>query len=534
MKHCIGTWTKENEDTSEVAELIIDGNRIEFYRRDYGEVFPCAFVGGDGEHKYKVFCNGRSAIGLNRTLEQSSCYRVFYVLQQNCAFPKGIDITGIKEFSFIIPEIIDWLGINTVDFGANEKQELIAIECKYPPLVLHDSDPHIEIRFESESFTKYMGVDTRTTFVIKNQPRVFVTYNEPSNIERVQNELEYLMQFWGLMIGHVSISEDIRLKFDGQEMRSWLYINRDLSYNLRTRDIIDKPRTSLKRIDAKITEYFSNWYYFCKDEKFSFIRRMYFSSNNSKDIFAEDILVQYVKILEGYHLRVSGDEQTSEELKSALKTVEKDIKKLIFSEDGKPLFTTALEKAVPDWKYTSGHASNIAQWISTGYLGKVGLAQRIKNLDEEFHSVIAKNAFDIVKLSKANPPTTDDTEEKIVDRFYREIVATRNYFSHYKADRKNVLEYRQMNDTINVLKALLIMIFYSHMGMDKEIIRKIVEWDSELHFQTMCLRLEGEAPDDCLFESDCEELEPNLEKERNSDEMVICKIGRLVKKLLRR
>ena len=52
MKRYIGTWTKEGEASPEVAELIIDGNHIEFYRRDYGEIFPCAFVGSYGEHSY--------------------------------------------------------------------------------------------------------------------------------------------------------------------------------------------------------------------------------------------------------------------------------------------------------------------------------------------------------------------------------------------------------------------------------------------------------------------------------------------------
>ena len=531
MKRYIGTWTKEGEVSPEVAELVIDGNHVEFYRRDYGEIFPCAFVGSDGEHSYKIFCNGISASDINRTLEKANSYRVFYVLQQNDTFPKGLDIVGIEEFSFIIPEIVDWLGISAVNIGANESHELSAVECKYPPIVLHDTNPHIEIRFESESFTKYMDVDTRTTFVIKNQPRVFVTYDEPSNIERVQKDIEYLMQFWGLMIGHVSTVEDIRLKFVGQEMMSWLYINMDFSYNLCTYNLMDKSRTSLKKIGTKIVEFFSNWYIFCEDEKFEFIRRMYFAGNNRKDFFAEDIFVQYVKILEGYHLRISGDEQTSESLKAALKAVEKDIKKLIFSEDGKPLFTAALEKAVPEWKYTSGHATNIAQWISTGYLGKVDLAQRIKELDNDFGNVIAKNALGIIKLSRDHPPTEDDTEEEIINRFYREIVATRNYFSHYKVDRKNVLEYRQMNDSIKVLKAVIIMIFYSHMGMNKDVIRKVIEWDSELHFQTMCLRMDGETPDDCLFDND--EFETSIKDTKVSNVMNKCKVGRLFKRLLR-
>lgn len=80
MKRYIGTWTKECEASPEVAELIIDGNHIEFYRRDYGEIFPCAFVGSDGEHRYKVFTNGRSAAGVNRTLDMVTSYRTLFVL----------------------------------------------------------------------------------------------------------------------------------------------------------------------------------------------------------------------------------------------------------------------------------------------------------------------------------------------------------------------------------------------------------------------------------------------------------------------
>lgn len=501
MKRYIGTWTKEGETSPEVAELIIDGNHIEFYRRDYGEIFPCAFIGSEGEHRYKVFTKGRSAAGVNRTLDMVTSYRTFFVLQQNGEFPEGMEISGIKDCSFIIPELIDWLGIKTIEFGATENQELIATERNLPPLVLHSANPHIEIKFELESFTKYHDIDTRTKFVLKNQPRIFIEYEEMVDVYCVQDDISAIMQFWGLMIGHVSNVDDIRLTFEGQTYKNWLYINKDFSYNLLSQSSMDKVRTSLEKIDEKVEEFFTNWYNFCNDEKFSFIRRMFFSANDKKTIFAEDILVQYVRILEGYHLRISGDEDTSATIKDAFKQVEKDIKKLIFSDEGKPIFTGALEKAVPDWKFNSSHAAMVAQWIASGYLGKVGLEQRIKFLDDKFFGIVAKNAKDICKLSRENPLPTDIEDEKIVALFYRKIVATRNYFSHYKPDRNGVLEFGQMNDTINVLKALLIMIFFSHMGMDKEIIRKIIIWDTELHFQTMCLRNDDDRPTDKLFES---------------------------------
>lgn len=507
MKRLLGIWKKEGKDDSQVAELILDGNLIEFYRRDHSEIFPCAFVGGDGEHQYKVFTKGNCAKGVHKTLQLSSNYRVLYVLQKNGEFDSGLEIKGIEEVSFIIPELVEWLNIELVSIGVTENKELIACECKYPALILKNTNPHIEIRFESESLKKYLDIDTRTTFVIKNQPRIFINYENTVDVNRVQNDLKNIMEFWGLLIGCVSVVKDIRLKILKQDVKSRLYINQDFSYNLRTRGAMDRPRTTFENVDEEISQYFTKGYDFCMEEKFDFIRERFFLANSDKNIYAEDILVEYVRIIEGYHLRITGEEKVSDELRSALKTVEKDIKKLIFSDDGKPLFSNAFSKAVPDWKYTSGHATEIAHWIASGYLGKIGLDQRIKELDQMFGSVIAKNAMHILRLSsdKANPIEKKETE--LINEFYRKIAATRNYYSHYKDDKNNVLEFCQMNETINVLKALLIMILYSHMGIDRKTIRKILARDSELHFQTGCLVIQDTIQEERLKESSENEMQ---------------------------
>ena len=43
------------------AELIVNGNQIEFYAQDNGNAAPDVFIGGDIEHKYKVVTNGLKA-----------------------------------------------------------------------------------------------------------------------------------------------------------------------------------------------------------------------------------------------------------------------------------------------------------------------------------------------------------------------------------------------------------------------------------------------------------------------------------------
>lgn len=352
MERHIGLWRKEYENNKPtVAELIIDGNYIEFYNRDVQGINACAYIGEDGTCRYKVFTNGSDRYGKYRTLDNAKSYRVLYVLKQNCDYQKGLNIEHIKSASFIIPELVDWLGIRTVDWGATEQENLIAVEAKLPNIILKEKNPKIEIYFEAGSSLFNPDVDDRIAVEIRNQPRVRIVYDEPSDVRKVHNDIRVTMQFFSLMIGHITDVLDIRLDVQNQDLKSWLYINEDFSYNLRTIPILDRPRTKLKMVEENIKSYFETWYDFYFDDKFELIREMYFEGNRRKDIYAQDILVQYVRILEGYHLRITNDEEVAS-------TLDKDIKDMIFTDDGKNLFTPIFEKA--GWSFNSKHAK---KWL---------------------------------------------------------------------------------------------------------------------------------------------------------------------------
>lgn len=240
--------------------------------------------------------------------------------------------------------------------------------------------------------------------------------------------------------------------------------------------------------------YFANWRKFCFDDQFTLLRRIYFSVNNRKDIFAEEIFVEYMRILDGYHTRISGDAETEEKLKKALKAASKVIKTRIFEEENRPIFEEAFQSVLSDWKYNSSNIGDISGWIAAGYLGRKSLSHRLKELDNLYFGIIRNNAENIERLASNTEKCKDMTDEQIVELFYRELGDTRNYYSHYKKDKTGVLDFSQMNDSIRVLKATIISIFLSHMGIDKDLIRRIVEFDSELHFQTMFLRKPKERP----------------------------------------
>ena len=122
-----------------------------------------------------------------------------------------MNVEGIESASFIIPELIDWLGIRTINWGATKKDELIAVDNKLPPIVLKEANPHIEIFFEASNSLFNPDIDDRVSFEIINQPRIKIAYDNPEDVNRLISDIRGIMQFWGLMIGHITDVLDIRL-----------------------------------------------------------------------------------------------------------------------------------------------------------------------------------------------------------------------------------------------------------------------------------------------------------------------------------
>ncbi|MGB4093798.1 MAG: HEPN domain-containing protein [Ruminococcus flavefaciens] len=494
MERHIGTWYKENEkDKTEVGELVIDGNNIEFYSRFCDPVFPTAFIGGDEQYSYKIFVNGLTNGRQNRTIENTTPHRVFYVLMQNIDFSKGLDISGITEFSFIIPELINWLGMKTVFYCNTSDDEPAAGEYHMPPITIRTKNPKIEIYFESSSFENAVLYDDATKITISKVPRISVSYEEAVDIQAIFSEIECLMQFFGLLIGKVSIVEDIRLTIKDQELKSWLYINHDFSYNILTQSIIDTPRTYFYIVEDKLEMFFANWYAFFYNDDFSLLRRIYFSVNNKENRFAEEVFIEYMRFLDGYHTRISGDAETEKALKAALTDAKKVIKSCIFTEDNRPVFEQAIQKVLPDWKYNARNVGDISEWIASGYLGRKSLSHRLKELDKNFYSIISHNALEIKRLNRHSDTSENIEEDLVIEQYFKELGDTRNYYSHYKKDKTGVLNFSQLSESIKVLKATIISILLSHIGLE-DIGRRMVAFDSELNFQTMFLREEGEKP----------------------------------------
>lgn len=72
MERIITIWEEELEpEQKKVAELIINGNNLEFYSRFDDACFPTTYIVKDQGYYYKFFSNGLSKPSINRLLKDT-------------------------------------------------------------------------------------------------------------------------------------------------------------------------------------------------------------------------------------------------------------------------------------------------------------------------------------------------------------------------------------------------------------------------------------------------------------------------------
>lgn len=469
-----------------VGEIVIDGNSVEFYVRCSINPFAQAYFGDDGHYCYTVFVNGSEYRGMNRTLDNSSCYRVLCVLKSAQIYNDPIEIENVTECSFVIPELIQWINMKTVKYEQVSMTKAIGVEEVIGDIVLCDVDNETRIVFASKTCKNAIESWSATSITVEKVPEIHIKYHNPVSLEQVRSDIQMNMEFWGLIIGRVSTVEDIHIRTCSDNLEKGnncilMYINADYSYNLRAIDLFHRIDTNYQLLDESISFLYKGWSRFFQDEKYSYIRNNYFMVNRKAQPSLEDIFVTYVKFLEGYELRVSGDDKKKESIEDRIRSIEKDIKNSIHESEIKTKIENAISSVVPGWKLNSSHSTEIAKWIANGFIGKVSLETRLRRLDDKHLNIIALNKA-IIENSKTCS----------ADDYYFMIVSTRNYYSHFKEDDTGVLSMRQMNDTVNVLKGIILLILYENMGMEIDQARKILIRNSELGFETQCLLNEEE------------------------------------------
>lgn len=456
-------WSKGDEvkDNGDIGELIIDGNDISFHIDGTGDIFSNTYVANLEHHYYKVFTYGQESSD-----DRGYFYRVSKAFEYNGSdykeFAENID--GITSVSFEIPELVDWLNINSVKLDYDELG-LIIRQLKIKSVVIKDKEPNISIGYETK--LPLSGEWTDIELTLRNAPRIFIEYDKEVDDIIVTNDICKIMRFFGLLIGRISYADDIRLKLSGKNMGMRLFINNDFSYNYHSNAYWMRHRTKFENIYPNIQQYFEKWYKFSNDEGFNFLQNAFFSKIGKHLTTAEDLFLTYCKFLEGYDLRISEDENKADNLYKKLCDILK-------SEEAKRLFSKSFEEADSSYK-----SKVVAGWISTGFLGRIGLQDRLKRLDEKFLKIVSANSNNAIGIDDAN-------------QFFSKITKTRNYYSHFKPDDSGMLNFSEMYRTIEILEALVVTILLSETGMPIDNIKDSMVVD-ELYWPLLTHQREGRA-----------------------------------------
>jgi len=433
-------WSKDNKirDNGDIGKLSINGNTISFHIDGYGDIFARNFVGRDSMHNYKVYTYGQSNAD-----ETGHFYRVSKVFLYNGDYTEftGDYITSIRSFSFEIPGLSNWLNIKSVDFGILENKTFIIRELPTPTIVLKQADPYIYIEFETKDVIE--SLDDNNQKAIKKIPRIYVVFPNLVDDRKVVDTITILTRFFSLLVGKISIADDIRLNLEGKDMKMWLFLNKDFSVHSSWNAYWMRSRYKFEDVHDSLLQWFEKWYSFSCDESYEILQEAYFQICGKKTFYIEDIFLTYCRFMEGYDLRKSHDEEIAQELECEILPVlsEDSFKKAL-----SPYFIKASSKYRP---------KDAAQWISAGFLGRIGLDSRIKRLDEAHFSFVEINRERICKGIGVN-------------QIYGKISKTRNYFAHYKADKSGILEIGEMYNALSYMEMLILSVLMSEMGIDTE------------------------------------------------------------------
>lgn len=460
----ITKWSKGNtiRDDGDIGKLSISGNTISFHIDGYGDLFARNFVGRDDLHNFKVYTYGQS--NADKT---GYFYRVSKVFLYNGDYTEftGDYITGIKSFSFEIPGLADWLNIKSVDFGVLKDKTFVIRELPTPTIVLKQADPYICIKFETKDFIE--NIDGNNQKTIKKIPRIYIAFSDVVDDRKVVDIITILMRYFSLLIGKIAIAEDIRLDLEGKDMKMWLFLNKDFSVHLSWNAYWIRSRYKFEDIYDSLSPWFENWYRFSCDDTYEILQEAYFHTCCKKTFSIEDIFLTYCRFLEGYDLRKSHDEEIAQELAGEILPI---LSEESFEKALSPYFIKASSKYRP---------KDVAKWISTGFLGRIGLDSRIKRQDEANFSFIEINRERICKGIDVN-------------QIYGKISKTRNYFAHYKADKLGILEISEIYNALSYMEMLILSVLMSEMGIDTETRKNVFAHDEAFWMHATHLRPAGE------------------------------------------
>lgn len=464
-KEYAGSWYTWGDDLNnkQYGILTEDNNELTFKTQHRDKLFHAQFIGICDSRNIRVYTYTQID-----AYDGFGYYRVKKAVLHNCNDLNelsGDEIDNIVSASFSIRGFSEWYGKSGLEVTATEDNYFTALQKKQDMFYVYKGKDFDIVIYFKRNFPPTTMDWVGNIITLENSPHIGIMYHYPVTDSELLSHMRIIYRFFALLIGRLGYIDDIWFNRQGDSLPYQLLINEDITYNINSKHGFPyKHRINFDKIKDKLQVLFDKWLSFSTDELFAFLLNNYFHLYKNKSFILEDYFLTCCKFLEGYSIRKYGD--IDKELE---KRLEKEIRPL-FQNDKTNNEPTHVKKALEEIftrekiKYS---ANKISRAISHVLTNNKTLESRFDDLDSEFFNIITQNEKSILESS--------NTSKRLVEG----IVATRNYYSHFKSDKTNILTMQQIYECNDVLLALITSVLFSEIGYIKSDILELLKHDTD-------------------------------------------------------
>lgn len=380
----------------------------------------------------------------------------------------GDEINNIEWASFSIRGFSKWYGKSGLEVTCIDNQYFKVKQKKEDIFYVYKGKDFDVIIFFNANYPPITMDGAGNTITLENSPHIGILYHSPVTDIELLAHIRIIYRFFALLIGSLGYIDDIWFRRQGISMPYLYLINEDITYNINSRFGFGyEYRTKFNDIKDKLQELFNNWLSFSSDEIFNFLLHNYFNLYKDKSFIFEDYFLTCCKFIEGYSIRKNGDVD-----KELIKRLEKEIRPL-FQNDKTGKEPTQVKKVlqkISDQMNVKYEAKNISNAVAYALINTKTLESRFKDIELEFFSIISNNQESILG--------SDYSGKSLNER----IVKTRNFYSHFKSDKSDILSIQQMYRCNDILLALITCILLNEIGFSIDEIKEILKHDADFFF----------------------------------------------------
>jgi hypothetical protein len=335
----------------------------------------------------------------------------------------------------------DWVWFHgfTIDHDLEHRE--VQIAYKLPEEIVYKVNDSVSVKINFVAKTPSHDMVQREATVRENVELHIVSTTELDIFELLKYQYQ-LSNLLSLAVGEsiTTLSLVGLTELSKREIGESSYLEPVNIYFNQTNEVAEKKEVnpwsmlfSFPRVKDRFEPILQKW--FGDFDRLESIFSLFFYTVHAKQIAAQTKLLNLSEAIEAYHRKVVGGSYMDKEK---------------FAKDVYPTIAASIPQEL-----SSDFRDGLKGKIKYGY--EYSLRKRLGDLFKSLNDGVLVDIF-------------VDTH----DRLIKQIVESRNYYTHYDEKTPNVCDLLDLHGLCNKVEAILIVIFLTHVGFGKEEIKQIV------------------------------------------------------------